>query len=60
MMNRTTLCVREVAAYLGIHRDMVYLLVKRNKIPHLVILNTIIFTKESLDVWAGGSGCNGA
>ncbi|MFD1173018.1 helix-turn-helix domain-containing protein [Oceanobacillus picturae] len=52
MMKRTTLCVREVAAYLGIHRDMVYLLVKRNKIPHLKILNRIVFTKESLDVWA--------
>ncbi|WP_198029962.1 helix-turn-helix domain-containing protein [Oceanobacillus manasiensis] len=51
-MQSTILSVREVAAYLSIHTDMVYVLVKLNKLPHLLIHNSIIFTKESLDVWA--------
>lgn len=52
-MQRTILSVAEVAAYLGIHRSMVYVMVKLNKLPHLLIHNKVIFTKESLDVWVG-------
>lgn len=50
-MERNTITVKELAAYLGVHTDTIYCLVKLNKIPHLRLRNRILFTKESIDLW---------
>ncbi|MEN1968325.1 helix-turn-helix domain-containing protein [Lentibacillus sp. N15] len=50
-MDRHTITVKEVAAYLGVHTDTVYCMVKLNQIPHLKLRNRILFTKDSIDSW---------
>lgn len=50
-MNRHTITAKEVAAYLGVHPDTIYCMVKENRIPHLRLRNRILFTKESVDWW---------
>ncbi|HLR69661.1 helix-turn-helix domain-containing protein [Virgibacillus alimentarius] len=50
-MERQTLTVKEVAKYLGVHRDTIYVMVKLKQIPHIKLRNRIFFTKESIDLW---------
>lgn len=50
-MNRHTITVKEVAAYLGVHTDTIYCMVQENRIPHLRLRHRILFTKESIDWW---------
>src|SRR5690625_7856913 len=51
LMERQTLSVREVAEYIGVHRDMVYALVREGDIPHVRVRQRILFCWESIDVW---------
>lgn len=50
-LERHMITVKEVAAYLGVHTDTVYCMVKLNEIPHLRMGNRILFTKDSIDWW---------
>lgn len=50
-MERHMITVKEVAAYLGVHTDTVYCMVKLHEIPHLRIGNRILFTKGSINRW---------
>ncbi|RKQ30017.1 helix-turn-helix domain-containing protein [Oceanobacillus halophilus] len=50
-MQRRTMTVKETAAFLGVHTDTVYDLVKENKIPHLRIRSKILFLPEVLEDW---------
>lgn len=50
-MERATLNVRETAAYIGISKDLVYGLVRENKIPCVRVGKRILFRKESIDKW---------
>ena len=43
--------VKEVSAYLGLHKDTVYELVKANKIPHFRLGGRIIFLEDVLEEW---------
>ena len=50
-MERRTITVKEVAQYLGVHTDLIYKLVRENKIPHFRMHTKILFIKESVDNW---------
>lgn len=50
-MKRHTWTVKEVAAYLGVHTDTIYSLVKSKQLPHVKVGNRILFTKGSIDLW---------
>lgn len=50
-MERQTLTAKEVADYLGVHTDTIYVMVKCKKLPHVKVQNRILFTKESIDLW---------
>lgn len=50
-MDRQTLTVKEVAVYLGVHQDTIYMMVRKKEIPHVKLRNRILFTRESIDTW---------
>lgn len=50
-MERETMTVKDVAAYLRVHTDMIYALVKQKEIPHVRLGSRILFTKESIQGW---------
>lgn len=50
-MERQTLNVKEVAKYLGISKDLVYQLVRENRIPHLKVGRRILFRIISINNW---------
>lgn len=50
-MERTTITVYETAEYLGLSVDMIYKLVRGNRIPHIRIGRRILFKVESIDQW---------
>lgn len=50
-MDRQTLTVKEVSAYLGVHQDTVYTMVQKKEIPHVKLRNRILFTRVSIDAW---------
>lgn len=50
-IKRSTLTAKEVAEYLGISLDMVYLLVREKRIVHFRIGSRILFKKEAIDNW---------
>src|SRR5690625_3311614 len=51
LMERQTLSVREVAEYIGVHRDTVYALVREGEIPHVRLKQLILFRRELIDAW---------
>ena len=50
-IKRSTLTVKEVAEYLGISSDMVYILCREKRIAHFRIGSRILFKKEAIDNW---------
>jgi excisionase family DNA binding protein len=50
-MEKRTMSVEDVAAYLGLHKDTIYILVKEKKIPHMKIGSRIFFLEEALEQW---------
>lgn len=50
-IERTTLTADEIAKYLGLSRDTIYILARENKIPHVRIGRRILFKIESIDKW---------
>jgi len=50
-IKRSTLTVVEVAEYLGISVEMVYLLVREKRITHFRIGRRILFKREAIDQW---------
>lgn len=50
-MKRRTMTVKEVAAFLGIHSDTVYDLVRDGEIPHFRIRSRILFLPEAIEKW---------
>ncbi|HLR02832.1 MAG TPA: helix-turn-helix domain-containing protein [Virgibacillus sp.] len=50
-IKRSTLTVQEVAEYLGISNEMVYLLVREKRIVHFRIGRRILFKREAIDQW---------
>ncbi|CAI8825449.1 Helix-turn-helix domain-containing protein [Priestia megaterium] len=50
-MYRQTVTVKEASNYIGVSKDLIYQLVKENKLPHLKLGRRILFRKDSLDNW---------
>ena len=50
-VKRSTLTVYEVAEYLGVSVDMVYILVREKRIVHFRIGRRILFKKDAIDKW---------
>lgn len=50
-IKRSTLNVKEVAEYLGISVDMVYILCREKRIVHFRIGSRILFKKDAIDQW---------
>lgn len=50
-IKRSTLTVKEVAEYLGISVDMVYILCREKRIAHFRIGSRILFKKAAIDRW---------
>jgi len=50
-IRRSTLDVKEVAEYLGISVDMVYILCRESRIAHFRIGRRILFKKDAIDKW---------
>ncbi|GAB3799005.1 helix-turn-helix domain-containing protein [Virgibacillus kimchii] len=50
-MKRKSMTVKEMAAYLGIHRDTVYKMVRAGEIPHYRLRGKIQFSPEMVDAW---------
>lgn len=47
----TRMSVEEVAAFLGLHRDTIYDLVRENKLPHVRLGGRIFFLEDVLENW---------
>lgn len=50
-IKRSTLDVREVAEYLGVSVDMIYILCREKRIAHFRIGRRILFKKDAIDKW---------
>lgn len=50
-METRTMSVEEVAAFLGLHRDTIYDLVRENKLPHVRLGGRIFFLEDVLENW---------
>ncbi|MCQ6275785.1 helix-turn-helix domain-containing protein [Bacillus sp. V3B] len=50
-MQRKTLTAQEVADYIGIHKETVYVMVRKKEIPHIRIRRRIFFSQETIDTW---------
>lgn len=43
--------VQDVAEYFGLHKDTIYDLVKKNKLPHFKVGGRIFFFRDVLEQW---------
>lgn len=50
-MERKTLTAQEVADYIGVHLDTIYVMVKQKQIPHFRVRRRIFFSRETIDAW---------
>lgn len=50
-MNRNIMNVEEVAAYMGVSKDLIYGMVRRGEIPHNRISTRILFQRTSIEKW---------
>ncbi len=50
-IERSTLTAKECATYLGISRDLVYILARENRIRYFKIGSRVLFRKRDLDDW---------
>lgn len=50
-MQRRTIKVAEAAEYIGVSKDTIYKLVRKQEIPHIRLGKRILFRVESLEAW---------
>ncbi|WP_042361045.1 helix-turn-helix domain-containing protein [Geomicrobium sp. JCM 19055] len=50
-MNKRTWDAQQVADYLGVHKDSVYKMVRKEEIPHFRVLSRIFFLEEEIEAW---------
>ena len=50
-MERKSMTVKEMAAYLGVHKDTVYKMVRQGEIPHYRIRGKILFSPDMVNAW---------
>ncbi|MUV37804.1 hypothetical protein JNUCC1_01610 [Lentibacillus sp. JNUCC-1] len=51
VLERERMTVKEVAAYLGVHADMIYTMARKNEIPHFKMRSKILFTRDVIEKW---------
>lgn len=49
--NNDRLTAEQVAEYLGVSKDTVYTMAKRQEIPHYRLRRRYMFSKSSIDEW---------
>lgn len=50
-IKRSTLTAVEVAEYIGVSRDFIYILAREKRIPHFKIGSRVLFRKNAIDEW---------
>lgn len=50
-MTTQRLTPQQIADYLGVTRETIYRMVRKNEIPHFKIRSRIFFSKETIDAW---------
>ncbi|MED2945470.1 helix-turn-helix domain-containing protein [Bacillus swezeyi] len=50
-MKRTALTPQEVADFLGVHKETIYIMVRKREIPHFRVGKKIFFRVDSLNEW---------
>lgn len=50
-IKRSTLTVYEVAEYLGVSKDTVYIMAREKRIPHFKIGSRVLFKRHVIDQW---------
>lgn len=50
-MQRTALSPQETAAFLRVHKETIYSMVRNNQIPHFRVGRKIFFRVDSLNAW---------
>ncbi|MFC9656988.1 helix-turn-helix domain-containing protein [Bacillus subtilis] len=50
-MNRTALTPQEAADFLGVHKETIYIMVRKGQIPHFKVRKKIFFRVDSLNDW---------
>ncbi|KIL73728.1 helix-turn-helix domain-containing protein [Bacillus badius] len=50
-MSTQPLTPQQIADYLGVTRETIYRMVRKNEIPHFKIRSRIFFSKETIDAW---------
>lgn len=50
-IKRSTMTALEVAEYLGVSRDMIYIMAREKRIPHFRIGSRILFKRDVIDHW---------
>jgi len=50
-IKRSTLTVTEIAEYIGLSSDMIYILCREKRIPHIRIGRRILFKRAAIDEW---------
>ena len=50
-LERTTLTVQEVAGYIGVSKDFVYMLVRQKDVPFVRIGSRVLFKRASIEAW---------
>ncbi len=51
ILQRTALSPQETAAFLGVHKETIYSMVRNNQIPHFRVGRKIFFRVDSLNAW---------
>lgn len=50
-IKRSTLTVLEVAEYLGVSKDTIYIMAREKRIPHFRIGSRVLFKRNAIDEW---------
>lgn len=50
-MEKKSMTVKDMAAYLGVHKDTLYKMVKQHDIPHFRIGSKILFSLDTVNAW---------
>jgi excisionase family DNA binding protein len=51
IMERQTMYVKDVAKYLGVSKDTIYMLIRTKSMPHIKVGKRILMRKHSIDNW---------
>ncbi|NEU29960.1 helix-turn-helix domain-containing protein [bacterium LRH843] len=53
-MNKITMSVKEVAAFLGVSVTTIYTMTRNNEIPYIKIRGRVLFNRDLIEEWTRG------